>query len=230
MELSAKDLLKLFSKNLRLIAICGAVGLVGAFSTFRFLVQPTYISSAKLYVYAKEDHSNSQDYNNLNDLTYAQKVVNTYIEMLRTDRFYQSVKEKSGLNDSLDDLKKMINFTILNDTEVFQVSVSSHTPEKSKAIADTIMELAPKAISSIKETALLKVVDPAGFPSRSSAPNLVLDSILGFLLGILSAIIYALLKEMLDVRIKQEEDLTSRYNIPILGSIPLFEIHNSNQS
>jgi len=227
MEISITDLLKIIAKNFLVIVICAVVGLAGAFSIFKFVVKPTYVSSVKLYVYTKEDTQNSSNTNYLNELNYAQKVVNTYIEMLRTDSFYKSVKDKAELDDSIDDLKKMVNFTILNDTEVFQVAVSSHNPEESKKIADTITSLAPQTIRAIKESALLKVVDSASFPSHASSPNIMLNSVIGFLLGIIAAVIYALLKETLDVRIKHEDDFISKYNIPILGSIPAFEIHSS---
>ena len=227
MDISVKDLFKIILKNMLFIVICAVIGLAGTFSIFKFIVKPTYVSSVKLYVYTKESNANASNYNSLNDLNYAQKIVNTYIEMLRTDSFYKSVKDKGELDYSINDLKKMIQFNVLNDTEVFQVSVSSHNPEQSKKIADTITALAPQTISSIKESALLKVVDSASFPSKASSPNLVVDSVVGFILGIVAAVIYVLLKEMLDVRIKQEESLTARYNIPILGVIPEFEIHNT---
>jgi capsular polysaccharide biosynthesis protein len=225
MEISLKDLLKLFFKNLRLILICAIIGLACTFSIFNFLVKPNYVSSVKLYVYVKDPAPNTQ-YSNLNDLNYAQKVVNTYIEMLRTDSFYKSVKNNCKVSYPIEKLDKMIQFTILNGTEVFQVSVSSHDPEEAKKIADTITELAPKTIRSIKESALLKVVDSASLPAKPSSPNVYLDSILGLLLGAAASMIYIILKEMLDVRIKQEDDLTARYNIPILGTIPSFEIHS----
>ena len=228
MDISLKDLLKLLSKNWIIILLCSMVGLISSFLIFKFLVKPTYISTVKLYVYTKEDNNmESQTYNNLNDLNYAQKIVNTYIEMLRTDSFYKSVKDKSSLNYSVDDLKDMIQFSVLNDTEVFQASVSSHKPEDSKMIADTITNLAPTTISTIKESALLKVVDSASFPQKPSSPNVPLDSITGFLLGFIFSVIYIFLKEMLDIRIKQEDDLTSRYNIPILGAIPTFPTNGS---
>jgi capsular polysaccharide biosynthesis protein len=226
MDISLKDFLKLCAKNYIFILLCAAAGLVCAFSISVFLLKPTYISSVKLYVYVRGTAPNSQ-YNSLNDLYYAQKVVNTYIEMLRTDSFYKSVKERSEANYPIEDLKKMIQFAILNDTEVFQVSVSSHNPEEAKRIADTVMELAPETIGSINESALLKVVDPASLPDRAASPNVPLNSAVGFLLGIAASIAYIVLKEAMDVRIKQEDDLTARYNIPILGTIPAFKSRGS---
>lgn len=222
MDITLKDLMKLLSKNLILIAVCALAGMAVSFSIFKFLVKPTYVSTVKLYVYTKGDAAGLDNYNNLNDLNYAQKIVNTYIEMLRTDSFFKAVKDKSSLDYSVDDLKEMIQFSVLNNTEVFQVSVSSHRPEDAKKIADTVTGLAPQTISGIKESALLKVVDSATFPTKPSSPRLLLDSVIGFFVGLVLAVLAALVKEMLDVRIKQEDDLVARYDIPILGSVPAF--------
>lgn len=222
MDITLKDLMKLLLKNRMLLVVCALAGMAVSFSIFKFLVRPTYISTVKLFVYTKEDAVSVDNYNNLNDLNYAQKIVNTYIEMLRTDSFFKTVKDKSGLDYSVDDLKNMTQFSVLNNTEVFQVSVSSHRPEDAKLIADTVTNLAPQTISGIKESALLKVVDSATFPTKPSSPKILLDSAFGFLLGLVLAIVIALVKEMLDVRIKQEDDLISRYNLPILGSVPAF--------
>ena len=221
MDITLRDFFRLLTKSLLLIVIFSLIGLIASFSIFKFLVKPTYVSTVKLYVYTPNDDTGSSSYN-LNDLNYAQKIVNTYIEMLRTDSFFSSVKDKLSLDYSVKDLEEMTQFSVLNDTEVFEVSVSSHKPEDSKQIADMITSLAPQTISSIKESALLKVVDSASFPTEASSPKIPIDCVVGFLLGLCVAIIYILLKEMLDVRIKQEDDLTERYNIPILGVIPAF--------
>lgn len=222
-EISIKDLLRLLHKNLLLIIICAAIGLTGTFVVVNFFVKPVYISTVKLYVYTKGDDQNSSNYNNLNDLNYIQKIVNTYIEMLRTSNFYKDVIDQCNLSYSIKDLKKMVDFTVLNDTEVIQVSVSSNSPEDSKKIADTITSLAPHTISSIKETSLLRVVESANFPDTPSSPNKLLDSGIGFILGIVIAICIAIYRNMFDVRIKNEDDLSLRYNVPILGAIPIVE-------
>lgn len=224
MDISLKDLFHLLTRNLLLIGICLIIGFAAAFSISKFAIQPTYISTVKLYVYATDSSdSAANDYSNLNDLNYAQKIVNTYIEMLRTNSFFKAVHDQSSLGYSIVDLEKMVSFTVLNDTEIFQVSVSSHKPEDSKQIADVITELAPKTISSIKDSANLRVVDSASFPTDPSSPNVTLNSVVGALLGLVAAVVYILLKEMLDIRIRGEEDVAARYKIPVLGSIPAFD-------
>lgn len=41
--------------------------------------------------------------------------------------------------------------------------------------------------------------------------------------------LYAVLRDFLDVRIKGRDDLVERYNIPVLGSVPEFELSNVKQ-
>ena len=52
----------------------------------------------------------------------------------------------------------------------------------------------------------------------------VKKSILGFIAGGVIAVAYIIFRDLLDVRVKTSEELTVRYNIPVLGTIPEFEI------
>jgi capsular polysaccharide biosynthesis protein len=221
-EISLSQLLKLIRKNIILILLCAIIGFVGAFSISKFLIPKTYVSTVKLYVSAPETSQNSTS--DINALNYAQKVVNTYIEMLQTNSFYQKVIDECKLNYSIEDFKKQVAFSSLNDTEVFQAQVSVHDPNEAKTIADAITKLAPTTISQLKENASLKVVDSATLPDKPSSPNTILNSIIGLILGIACSVIFVLLRDVLDVRIKSEDDILEKYNIPILASIPAFNM------
>lgn len=224
-EISLNQLLKLTRKNISLILLCTIIGFVGAFSISKFVVPKTYVSTVKLYVSAPETNQNSTS--DINALNYAQKVVNTYIEMLQTNSFYKKVIDESNLGYTVQDIKKMVVFSSLNDTEVFQAQVSAHDPNEAKTIADTITKLAPVTIGQLKENASLKVVDSATLPDKPSSPNTILNSMIGLLLGILCSIIFVVLHDILDVRIKNEDDIIEKYNIPILASIPAFDMQIS---
>ncbi len=220
MDLSLQQLLQLVRKNILFVLICAIIGSAGALSLSKFAIPKTYISTVKLYVSSPESRQDSSA--NINALDYAQKVVNTYIEMLQTNSFYHKVIDQSKVNYTVDQFRKMISFSSLNNTEVFQAQVSAHDPNEAKTIADAITMLAPATISELKENASLKVVDPAVLPDNPSFPNIVLNSAVGFLLAVMGSIIVVLLRNILNVRIKDEEDLMEKYNIAILASIPAF--------
>lgn len=225
MEISLEQLYAIFRKNILCIILCALIGFMGAYSISKFAIPKTYVSSVKLYV--SEPNSGQNSISDINALNYAQKVVNTYIEMLQTNNFYQQVIDESKTNYAVKDFGKMVKFSSLNETEVFQAQVSSHNPNEAKTIADAITKLAPPTIKKMKENATLKVVDSAALPDSPSSPNVAINSIIGILLGAICSFIFVMLREMMDVRIKSEEDILSKYNIPILASIPAFGIQYS---
>ena len=49
------------------------------------------------------------------------------------------------------------------------------------------------------------------------------NTAIGLLCGFMLAIIYAVLKAMLDTTIRSSEDLTERYELPVLGTIPMIQ-------
>ena len=220
MDVTLIQALKLIQKNILAILLCAIVGFAGGYGISKYVLPETYVSTVKLYVYTPES---SQDPTmNINALDYAQKVVNTYIEMLETDSFYHRVMDQAGIKDTVDHFRQMVDFTALNQTEVFQAKVSAHDPKEAKSIADAITELAPVTIGTLKENSTLKVVDPAVLPDKPSSPNTVLISILGFLLGAAVCFLVLLLHSVLNVKIKNDGNLEEKYGVPILASIPAF--------
>lgn len=191
------------------------------FGISQFAIKKTYVSTVKLYVFTPASSANNGN-ENINELNYAQKVVNTYIEMLETNSFFENVKKKAGVDMPLEQFKKTVVFSTLNDTEVFEANASANSPEEAKKIADAVSSLAPSAIAKFKEGASLKIVDPATYPDKPSSPHVLLNTIIGLLVGLTLSVCWFLLRDSLDLRIKGEEDVTEDYNLPVLASIPAF--------
>ena len=221
MEITLPQLLKLLRKNLAAIIACTLVAGILAFGISEFVIEKTYVSSVKLYVFTPASSANNGN-ENINELNYAQKVVNTYIEMLETNSFFENVEKKAGVDTPLEQFKKTVAFSTLNDTEVFEANASAKSPEEAKKIADAVSSLAPTTIAQFKEGASLKIVDPATYPDKPSSPHVLMNTVIGLLLGLVLSVCWFLLRDSLDLRIKGEEDITEDYNLPVLASIPAF--------
>ena len=59
-------------------------------------------------------------------------------------------------------------------------------------------------------------------PDQPSSPNILLNTLIGALLGFIISCIIILLLDMLDIKIKSKEEIANKYSLPILGSIPLY--------
>lgn len=221
LEYSLSEIFVMVIKRLWILVLCILLATSGAFSVTKFLIAEEYTASVSMYV--APNNGNADLIASLNELNYAQKVVNTYIEILKTDSFMNSVAEESGLGYSAEALKKMIEMGPLNDTEIFKVQVTTTDPRESLSLANTIARLAPQKIIEIKDADAVRVVDPATLPAVPSSPNILMNTVIGFAVGLIMGIMTALIIEMRDKRVKDEDDMLKHYGIPILGVIPMIE-------
>ena len=64
--------------------------------------------------------------------------------------------------------------------------------------------------------------DKAIKPNTAEGRGYLKNCLLGAVAGLLIAAAYVILRDLLDVRIKSAEELSQRYDVPVLGSIPAF--------
>lgn len=217
-EFSIHEIIILIKKRFLLISICTLTGVSIFFLINKFLINETYQASVQMYVNPKF----SVDSAELNELTYAQKVVTTYISFLQTKSFYKQIIKECNLQYTENELKEMTNIQTINNTEIFQIDVTSFSPAEAYQIVKAMEKVAPLLIVSIDDTAKVRVVDPAEFPSIPTSPNIVRNTFVGGFIGFILALLFSVLWEMLDVKLKSEDDLMKKYSLPILGVIPNF--------
>lgn len=216
MEFTVKEIIALTIKRIVWIVIGLFVGMFISFIYSKFILSPSYTASVQLYVLADDIESTV----NLNELNYAQKVVTTYINFLNTNVFYERIQEDTKLDYSLGQLKNMTSVKNINNTEIFQISVTCHSADDSYILAESMERIAPQLIKSIKPSAKISLVDPVKAPKGPSGPNVLKRTAIGGMFGLVFSFVIIFLVEILDVNIKSKEDLIENYQIPVLGEIP----------
>jgi capsular polysaccharide biosynthesis protein len=116
----------------------------------------------------------------------------------------------------------------VNDTEIFAVNISHADPKVAKAVADAIADTAPEAISSIIKSSSAAIVSRARMPRAPYTPNTRQSAVYGTFLGVMMAVAYVILRVLMDVRVKGEEDLALISDAPVLGVIPNFDAEERN--
>ena len=189
---------------------------------------PLYRASVKIYV--NNINANEKiEYVNASNLATAQQLVNTYVNMIRSDTVLEKVAQSAGLSYSAADIRGMMAAAQVDETELFEVYISHPDPEEAAKIANAIADVAPDEIAYFVEGSSTKIIDYAKVPGGPYTPNPQRNAMLGAVVGAVLAAAYVFLDYLLDVRIKDEEDLTGMFDLPMLGRIPNFNDSNKKK-
>lgn len=162
----------------------------------------------------------------ISDLNASERLVNTYMEIVKSNTVLEKVARNDNLDYSVEGLRKMVSTQAVQNTEIFYVKVTSANPHHAQLLANQIAMDAPEEIMNFVEATSVKVIDYAMLPTESSTPNVKLNTAIGLLLGLVLSVLLALLLDMLDVKIRSEEDLRRLTDLPVLGVIPSIENGN----
>lgn len=194
--------------------LCAVITLVGTY----FLITPQYQASAKFYVNNKTGDSGS----NLSsgDLSTSRNLVDSYMVILNTKETILDVIEYSQSSLTFEDVKDMIEAKAVNETEIFEVIITSTDPNEALRIADAISKVLPERISTIIDGTSAKVVETAILPEEPSSPSYPLNAVVGALIGFMLVVTVIVLREIFDVTIRSEEDINQCCKHPILAEVP----------
>lgn len=210
--------------------ICGAAALAGLLSLYYTIncITPLYRASVKVYVnnIRSEQHV---EYITGNNLATAQQLVKTYITIIESDTVLEKVAEASGMDLTAQQIRGAMSARQVNETEVFTVTITHADPQTAAQLANAIASVAPDAIAEFVEGSSTKIIDYAKVPTMRSYPSRSRNTILGSMVGGAIAALYVTLRFLLDVRIKDEEDLMALFDLPVLAQIPAFTT-NSNKN
>jgi capsular polysaccharide biosynthesis protein len=218
-EISLVDIL-LSLKNHIVLVILITVLFAGLFwAVNRFVIVPTYDSTVKFYIEAAMTDEDNPGVG-LQAVNLAQRIANTYIELMKTNSFYNLLVEELGVDLSVTELRGMVSYKSVQDTEILEASVRTTDPDLSLIIASTIATVAPDAMNEIKSTATLTVIDQPLRAATQSTPHVMRNTALGLVLGLFLGSMLAIIIDMFNIKIRTEEDITKNFDITIIGVVP----------
>lgn len=221
LEIDLWKLLLLYLRRWRLILLCGLAGAVIALVYTANFITPLYRASVTVYVNSVKA-SQQVDYISASNLATAQQLVNTYVNIIRSDTVLEKVVDSAGLEYTAAQIRCMMTAAQVDETELFTVYISHPNPEMAAKIANAVARVAPGEIEEFVEGSSTKIIDYAKVPTSRYTPSYRKNTLLGGVVGCFLAVLYVTLLYLLDVRIKSEEDLTQLFDLPMLGQIPAF--------
>ena len=231
-ELDLKELLNIFWKNkIQIILIIAIFIAIGVIYTMSF-VTPKYTASTTLVLATSESDSHRTDATNsitTTDVTLNSKLVSTYSELVKSKNVLRQVISNLGIDIGEEELRSNVSVSSVKDTELIEISVTNLNPTNATKVANEIASVFTEKVGEIYNINNVHVVDEAETPNSPSNVNHIKDVLIFAIVGTVIAVMYVLVSNMLDTTIKSVEEIEKIMRVPVLVSIPTYNMENDRK-
>ena len=209
-SIDLKELFRSILRHFKLIVIlCLLCCCCGFFGT-KLLIAPTYTASTSIYLTPQISESGSLDYNSQ---MANSKLVSNVVELMTQNNIMSEVAKNVGL-ESAESVKSMVSVSNDSNTEIITVTATTNDPKLSKAIANDTVNTFITRMQKNLNVSNIEVVDKAKLSYIPSGPNVKKNAMISGVVG------YAVLKFLLDNRLRTKEEAEKYLGIPVFCEIP----------
>lgn len=230
-EIDLKEVFKTFwNKKFHILVILIIFVILGIIFTLNF-VTPKYTSYTTLILASVNNNSNSLDNQQTvdtstieKDITVNSKLVSTYSVLIKSKNILRQVMTNLGIDMDEDELKKNIDVSTVEETEVIRISVTDEDPSLACSIANEIANVFKDQIKGYYyNIENVQIVDVAEEDYKPSNINHKKDIAIFVLLGMVASCGYVLVLNMLDTTVKSIEDIENIKGVTVLASLPAYD-------
>lgn len=193
-----------------------------------FLAVPTYDATARLYVtVAASDNGSAADL--VQGGNAAEQRVQSYVDIITTPRVLQPAIESLDLTTSAQELSTRVRAASPKDTVLLNLTVRDTSADRAAETANAISESFTSLVADDLEQSStpggpspvsVRTVQPALPPQEPATPQVAKSLLLGIGGGLAVGVLTALLRDLLDTRIRGRKEVESVSVRPVLGQIP----------
>lgn len=215
--------LRVLRKRWRIIAGCTLIALSLA-ALLTYLTPKTYSSSIRFFVSTADTSNNAQL---AQGGTFTQARVKSYTQLMTTPQVLTPVAKEVRVKGGADTIEPKVTAKAAPDTVIIDTTVTDTDPKRASAIAASLGRQFPKSVDQLERVSDSKPspvkVTLVQEPTKGTkvGPSWPTNLVLGALLGLLAGTALALLRDRLDTKIRNKEDVeAAAEDVTVLGAIP----------
>ncbi|WP_083196611.1 polysaccharide biosynthesis tyrosine autokinase [Tessaracoccus lapidicaptus] len=190
---------------------------------FTVLQSPTYTATSSVFI-SVESGGTAGELSQ--GATYAERQVGSFISVATSAMVLQPVIDELVLDLSVKELAEKLSVSSPSATSIIKVSADDESAQRSADLANAVAaslqrsteELAPPGPDGNRLVSAT-IIDQAVVPESPSAPLPGMNLALGGLLGLLLGFGQAVLRTVLDTRVRTTEDVADLTDAPVLAAI-----------
>lgn len=228
-EIDISAILNILKRHVVPLVLVTVIFASGFYVYSRYFITKQYEASATLIVNNRNKNKSAV---NSAEITAAQGLADVYSIIIKSDAVMVPVVQNLNLNETSDQLKKYINVSTVDSTQVISITMTHKDADYAKKVIAEIVKVAPPIIQKKVAAGSVKIISAARITHAGApvSPNNVKNGLIGAAIGFLITLAVVVVKEFSNNTFKTEEDITNSLGLPILGMIPAIDTKSFNKS
>lgn len=219
------DYLRILQRNVVLIIAATLVGL-SAGTVLALTTPPRYQASTELFL-SVPTSADAPSWELTQGRAYAQQVITSYVAIIPSALVLQPVIDELNLPYSVPELASQVSASAGLGTMAITVTATNENPGRAARVANAVSESFATVVAETLEkkgdgaasTIRIDTLQTAQVPLKPIAPNVPLMIAMGGLLGLAAGVGIAVLRTVLDTRVRTIKDVEDATGAPTLGGI-----------
>lgn len=223
-EIDLKEIFFVLLRKLGVIILVGAVMALAAMIFTQLFIEPTYVSTTKMYVLNRQNGDTLTN----SDIQMSNYLTKDYADMIKSRTVTESVIAELDLGITHEQLLDKISVSTSTDTRIVGISVTDEDPYRAAEIANAIRDTSAAHIKTVMAIEAVNIVDEANIPDEKAGPSVMKNGVIAGVLGCFIAVVVIIILYVMNDTIKTQDDIEHYLGLSTLGMIPLSE-HDRKQ-
>ncbi|MEU5940508.1 polysaccharide biosynthesis tyrosine autokinase [Micromonospora sp. NPDC047548] len=196
---------------------------VGSAALITVRTPPRYVASVTFFVTTPSQGVTDAYQGSL----FLQQRVKSYADLLRSDRLAQSVVAETPVGLTADDVQRRLSTSTETDTVLLRATVTDTDQTRAMKVTETLAAKFVELVQKVETTTegrpapiKIEVVNGPRVSAKPVSPQPTRNLIIGALVGLLLGAALAVLRGLVDVRLRDAAGLQRVTGSPLLGEVP----------
>lgn len=228
-EIDLKSIFQMFWDRKVGMVIIILLCIVAGYVYTTFFVSPVYKATSTAILTNNTEGEDGKTAVTQTEVTLNNSLLSTYRGIATSDSVVSKVISNLGLKISAETLKNQISVTSATNTQIIQITVENADPSLAAKIANEIRSVFTERVAELYDMQNIKPLDDAKVPTTPSNVNHTKDIVMFAAIGIVIAILYVVIANLLDNTVKSSSDIEKAVGLNVIAEIPVYEFNKGRK-
>ena len=228
-EIDLKNVIQMFWDRKVGMIIILLLCIVAGYVYTTFFVSPVYEATSTAILTNNTEGEDGKTAVTQTEVTLNNSLLSTYRGIATSDSVVSKVISNLGLKISAETLKNQISVTSATNTQIIQITVENADASLAAKIANEIRAVFTERVAELYDMQNIKPLDDAKVPTTPSNVNHAKDILMFACIGIVLAILYVVIANLLDNTVKSSSDIEKAVCLNVIAEIPVYEFNKGRK-